>query len=100
MNSNGCEEGNTASDLAGRLRELGYAVPGPFVTVREALAELEEGVRPDLFLLDLDLQGDLSGKVLARLVRERFGRTREAVQHADGAGLGLSIVETIVAAIE
>ena len=67
-----CEEGNTASDLAGRLRELGYAVPGPFVTVREALAELEEGVRPDLFLLDLDLQGDLSGKVLARLVRERF----------------------------
>lgn len=33
-----------------------------------------------------------------RLVRERFGRTREAVQHADGAGLGLSIVETIVAA--
>lgn len=31
-------------------------------------------------------------------VRERFGRTREAESHAPGAGLGLSIVESIVAA--
>ena len=31
-------------------------------------------------------------------VRDRFGRTREAESHAPGAGLGLSIVESIVAA--
>ncbi|MHA6523228.1 sensor histidine kinase [Tessaracoccus sp. G1721] len=31
-------------------------------------------------------------------VRRRFGRTREAEDHAPGAGLGLSIVESIVAA--
>ena len=31
-------------------------------------------------------------------VRERFGRTREAASRAQGAGLGLSIVESIVAA--
>ncbi|AQP45797.1 sensor histidine kinase [Tessaracoccus flavus] len=29
-------------------------------------------------------------------VRERFGRTREGASHAQGAGLGLSIVESIV----
>lgn len=32
------------------------------------------------------------------IVRERFGRTREAVSHAQGAGLGLSIVESILSA--
>lgn len=31
-------------------------------------------------------------------VRERFGRTREGASHAQGAGLGLSIVESIVGA--
>ncbi len=32
------------------------------------------------------------------LVRERFGRAREAVLHSPGSGLGLNIVESIVAA--
>lgn len=70
-----------------------YSEPGSAVTLGSRLhrGEVELWVRDEGIGIAPDQ---------LEVVRERFGRTREAASHAQGAGLGLSIVESIVSAHE
>ena len=68
-----------------------YSAPGSVITLGSRLH------RGEVQLWVRDQGIGIAPEQLA-VVRERFGRTSEAQSHASGAGLGLSIVESIVAA--
>ena len=68
-----------------------YSTPGSVITLGSRLHRGEA----QLWVRDQGI--GIAPEQLA-VVRERFGRTSEAQSHASGAGLGLSIVESIVAA--
>jgi two-component system OmpR family sensor kinase len=68
-----------------------YSTPGSVITLGSRLH------RGEVQLWVRDQGIGIAPEQLA-VVRERFGRTSEAQSHASGAGLGLSIVESIVAA--
>lgn len=68
-----------------------YSAPGSVITLGSRLHRGEA----QLWVRDQGI--GIAPEQLA-VVRERFGRTSEAQSHASGAGLGLSIVESIVAA--
>lgn len=67
-----------------------YSSPGSVITLGSRLhrGEVQLWVRDEGIGIPADQLA---------AVRERFTRTREAESHAPGAGLGLSIVESIVA---
>ena len=54
------------------LERAGYAVDGPFMRNAQAL-DAANAARPDLALVDIDLQGGDSGIDLARALRAEFG---------------------------
>lgn len=60
-----------AMDLQETLAGFGYEVVGAVPSGEEALA-LAEQARPDLALMDINLQGAMSGLDAARILRERF----------------------------
>lgn len=68
-----------------------YSEPGTVVAIGSQLhrGQVRLWVRDEGIGIDA---GELE------VVRERFGRAAEAAAHAPGAGLGLTIVESIVAA--
>ena len=68
-----------------------YSDPGSVISLGSKLhrGEVELWVKDQGIGIPADQLG---------VVRERFGRARAASQHAPGAGLGLSIVESILAA--
>ncbi|GAA4894180.1 HAMP domain-containing sensor histidine kinase [Tessaracoccus lubricantis] len=68
-----------------------YSEPGTAVTLGSALE------RGEVLMWVRDEGIGIEPDQLA-LVRERFGRTKAGAAHAQGAGLGLSIVESIMAA--
>ena len=68
-----------------------YSAPGSVITLGSRLHRGEA----QLWVRDQGI--GIAPEQLA-VVRERFGGTSEAQSHASGAGLGLSIVESIVAA--
>jgi two-component system, response regulator PdtaR len=61
-----------AADLRNKLRQLGHDVVGMAIAGEEAIAAAEE-VRPDLVLMDVQLEGEMSGTEAARLIQERTG---------------------------
>jgi DNA-binding LytR/AlgR family response regulator len=58
------------ADLADRLTELGYVPEGPFASGEEAYADMQ-GDWPDLFILDVQLEGQWDGIETARRILER-----------------------------
>ncbi|MCC9000932.1 MAG: response regulator, partial [Candidatus Contendobacter sp.] len=59
-----------ASDLALRLRDMGYAVVGVAATGADAVA-LADRQHPNLVLMDIHLQGPLDGVAAALEIRQR-----------------------------
>jgi DNA-binding response OmpR family regulator len=74
------------------LTSSGHTVVGPAARVDTAL-RLAEETRPDLALIDIDLDGERSGIALARELRDRWkvptlfatGQSGEAHGHPDAA---------------
>jgi AmiR/NasT family two-component response regulator len=64
------DESLVAMDLKRRLQRWGHEVLGPVATAEEAL-RIATAESPDLVLLDIRLQGEPDGTVVAKLLRER-----------------------------
>ena len=61
-----------ASDIEMTLEALGYMVVGVTDNAEDALASITAN-KPDLVLLDINLEGDVDGVMLAQDIREQFG---------------------------
>ena len=59
-----------AADLDMKLARMGYNVVGSAVTGEEAL-DLAERHRPDVILMDIQLQGGMNGREAAETIRAR-----------------------------
>ena len=60
-----------AENIRVMLTSWGYVVPPPAASVAEALRILED-LRPDMVLMDIQLEGPMDGVHLACQIRERF----------------------------
>lgn len=60
-----------AMDSAMQLRELGYEPLGPAVTGAQAI-EMAGRLRPDLILMDIQLDGPMDGIAAAQAIRTQF----------------------------
>jgi len=60
-----------SSDIEMTLEELGYDVTGIEDNAEDALASLTEN-KPDLILLDINLEGDIDGVMLAEDINKQF----------------------------
>ncbi|MCQ3980716.1 MAG: GGDEF domain-containing response regulator, partial [Anaerolineae bacterium] len=65
------DESIVAFDLKKKLMRLGYGVPALAVSGMEAIA-LSAGIRPDLVLMDIRLQGDMDGIEAAEHIRTQL----------------------------
>jgi len=61
-----------AADLEAKLNKLGYQVIGTAASGDEALSLAEER-RPHIVLMDIQLQGAMSGIEAGRLIQQRTG---------------------------
>jgi diguanylate cyclase (GGDEF)-like protein/PAS domain S-box-containing protein len=66
------DENIVAMDIQDRLESLGYDVPITVATGERAV-EKAETLRPDLVLMDIQLQGEMDGVHAADEIRRRFG---------------------------
>jgi PAS domain S-box-containing protein len=60
-----------AENMRGMLRSFGYSVPPPATSGEEAIRRVETA-RPDLVLIDLQLQDGIDGVQTAEQIRSRF----------------------------
>ncbi len=82
------DESLVSLDIARSLAKAGYAVAGPWNSAESCLRSLEEGVKPDLLLVDIRLSGDIDGIELARTFSERNGPGAVFITaHSDDATL-------------
>jgi CheY-like chemotaxis protein len=61
-----------AADLRNQLRRMGHEVVGMAVSGEEAV-EMAEQAKPDLVLMDVQLDGKMSGTEAASIIQERSG---------------------------
>lgn len=61
-----------AADLRNKLQRLGYEVVGIAIDGEEAV-HMAEQVRPDLVLMDVQLEGEMTGTQAAQIIQERTG---------------------------
>lgn len=61
-----------AADLTNKLRRMGHEVVGIAIAGHEAI-KLAEHARPDLVLMDVQLEDGMTGTEAARLIQERTG---------------------------
>src|SRR5512139_2305234 len=66
------DEQIVAADLELKLARLGYDVAGVAASGEEAL-DLAEQVRPDVVLMDIQLQGPMLGTEAAKVIQRRTG---------------------------
>jgi diguanylate cyclase (GGDEF)-like protein/PAS domain S-box-containing protein len=66
------DESIVALDIQDRLEALGYEVPATAAS-GELAVELAGALRPDLVLMDIQLQGRMDGVEAADQIRQRFG---------------------------
>ena len=66
------DESIVALDIQDRLESLGYEVPAT-VASGERAVEQAGALRPDLVLMDIQLQGRMDGVEAADQIRQRFG---------------------------
>jgi CheY-like chemotaxis protein len=59
-----------AADLQSKLRRLGHEVVGMAVDANEAIA-VAERAKPDIVLMDVQLQGETNGIEAARIIYQR-----------------------------
>ncbi|WP_020569810.1 response regulator transcription factor [Neolewinella persica] len=65
------DEAIIATEIEFSLRKLGYQIVGKARNGDKAL-DLLASTKPDLALLDIDIQGTLSGIDLARIIRDKY----------------------------
>jgi CheY-like chemotaxis protein len=63
-----------AEDLAAQVRSMGHEVIGISISGEEAV-EVADETRPELVLMDIHLEGQMTGIESARIVQERTGAT-------------------------
>lgn len=61
-----------AADLGNQLRRLGHEVVGMAIAADEAV-RMADQLKPDLVLMDVQLEGEMSGTEAARVIQERTG---------------------------
>ena len=61
-----------AADLEWQLKKIGYEVVGMAASGQEALS-LADQKRPDIVIMDIQLQGGMSGIEAAKLVQKKTG---------------------------
>ena len=61
-----------AADLAGRLAQMGHEVVGIASEGQEAV-DLARQVKPELVLMDVKLEGEMTGTEAARTIQEQTG---------------------------
>ena len=61
-----------AADLTNKLRAMGHQVVGTAIAGNEAVS-VAERVRPDLVLMDVQLEDGMTGTEAARTIQERTG---------------------------
>jgi two-component system, cell cycle sensor histidine kinase and response regulator CckA len=61
-----------AADLRNQLRRMGHDVIGMAVSGQEAI-DMAEQARPDLVLMDVQLDGKMSGTEAAKIIQDRAG---------------------------
>ena len=66
------DESIVALDIKDRLESLGYEVPVTVASGEKAI-ELTGVLRPDLVLMDIQLQGRMDGVEAADQIRRQFG---------------------------
>ena len=66
------DEQIVAADLEAKLTRMGYQVVGTAASGAEAL-RLADEVRPDVVLMDIQLQGAMSGTEAARIIQRSTG---------------------------
>jgi CheY-like chemotaxis protein len=66
------DEAIVAIDLQCQLRKLGYDVPDPVASGDQALQTIEES-RPDLVLMDINIEGELDGIATASRIPADYG---------------------------
>lgn len=66
------DEAVVSLDIARRLEKMGYEVIGRLASGEEAL-ELVQEERPDLVLMDINLQGELDGIETATTLYKNYG---------------------------
>ncbi len=66
------DESIVALDIQDRLESLGYEVPATIASGEKAI-EQAGALRPDLVLMDIQLQGPMDGVEAADQIRQRFG---------------------------
>ena len=88
------DEGIIAADLAARLEHLDYVVVGTAASADEALA-IARSQRPDLVLMDIVLQGPLTGIGAAKLIQDSLDIPIVFVtSHADPATVNRAVGAT------
>ncbi len=65
------DERIVAEDIRGSLRNIGYSVSAIVSSGEEAIAQVEL-IRPDIILMDVVIQGEMSGIQTAEVIRSRF----------------------------
>ncbi|GEM_PF-1469178 len=60
-----------AENVRVMLMSFGYVAPTPATSTEEAM-RMVESIHPDMVLIDIQLEGPMSGVYLARQIRERF----------------------------
>lgn len=66
------DEQIVAADLAAKLTRMGYEVVGHAASAEEALT-LADQQRPDVVLMDIQLQGEMTGTEAAKLIQRNTG---------------------------
>lgn len=66
------DENIVAKDIEQSLIKLGYEVVGTASSGEKVKELLEEGTRPDIFLMDIMIKGDMTGIEVAEYVKENF----------------------------
>jgi DNA-binding response OmpR family regulator len=61
-----------AADLRNKLHRMGHEVVGMAIAGKEAISTAVE-VRPDLVLMDVQLEGTMTGTEAARVIQEHTG---------------------------
>ena len=66
------DENIVAKDIEQSLEKLGYEVVGMASSGEKVKEQLEDGTRPDIFLMDIMIKGDMNGIEVAEYVKENF----------------------------
>jgi DNA-binding response OmpR family regulator len=61
-----------AADLRNKLTSMGHQVVGMAIAGEEAVSIADE-LKPDLVLMDVRLEGEMTGPVAGRMIQERTG---------------------------